>query len=76
MPSQWILPVAIVTVVGVAVVLWALYSRRSSQRALEAAHRDAERIREEAQREVNTKLREAEVAAKEHLSKMPAWVAH
>ncbi len=67
MPSQWILPSAVVLVVGVAVVVWALYSRRSSQRALEEAHRDAERIREEAEREVRTKLREAEVAAKEKL---------
>ena len=67
MPSQWFWLIAIVVVVGGAVGSWLLLTRRSGQRTVDQAKKEAQSILEGAERESRTKLREAEVAAKEKL---------
>jgi len=67
MPSQWFWLIAIVVVVGAAVGSWLLLTRRSGQRTVDQAKKEAQSILEGAERESRTKLREAEVAAKEKL---------
>ena len=53
--------------IGGAIVAWLLHTTALGSAGDGQARRDAERILEDAERESRTKLREAEVAAKEKL---------
>ncbi|MEM1249197.1 MAG: ribonuclease Y [Acidobacteriota bacterium] len=65
MDNQIVVAVAIVVASVLAPLIWILLARREGRRIVASAHKERERLTEEARRESESKRREAEIAARE-----------